>query len=103
MTSEEIIQRLLDEKKITVKEAMIILKDLAKIGLQEVKKKFIPKYPYIPTNPPYTDPINPNTITVMYGVGTSPYIWSDSENNAVSTKSLNTDFNNEEGVNNIKE
>ena len=30
MTSEEIIQRLLDQKKITVEEAMVILKDSAK-------------------------------------------------------------------------
>ena len=30
MTSEEIIQRLLDEKKITVKEAMTLIKDICK-------------------------------------------------------------------------
>lgn len=36
MTSEEIIQRLLDKKKITIKETMVILKDLAKIGLQPI-------------------------------------------------------------------
>ena len=30
MTSEEIIQRLLDDKKITVKEAMILMRDICK-------------------------------------------------------------------------
>ena len=40
MTSEEIIQRLIDEKKISAKEAMIILKDLARISVQQI---FTPK------------------------------------------------------------
>lgn len=39
MTSEEIIERLIDEKKITVKDAMIILKDLAR---ESVKRMFYP-------------------------------------------------------------
>lgn len=39
MTSEEIIERLIDEKKITVKEAMVILKDLAR---ESVKRMFYP-------------------------------------------------------------
>jgi len=56
MTSEEIIQRLLDEKKITVADAMVILKDLAKIGISYVLKQEQPTIPTAPT-------------IVMYGVG----------------------------------
>lgn len=40
MTSEEIIERLIEEKHITVKEAMIIMKDLAK---ESVSRMFYPK------------------------------------------------------------
>lgn len=64
MTSEEIIQRLLDEKKITVAEAMIILKDLAKIGINYVLGKEQQIIPAPPT-------------VVMYGVTTSPTTWAD--------------------------
>lgn len=64
MTSEEIIQRLLDEKKITVAEAMIILKDLAKIGINYVLGK---EQQIIPA---------PTTV-VMYGVTTSPTTFVD--------------------------
>ena len=43
MTSEEIIQRLLDEKKITVKEAMILMKDICKNFL--FKKESLSDFP----------------------------------------------------------
>lgn len=59
MTSEEIVQRLLDEKKITVTEALIILKDLAKIATQQIftsKTKPLPEYP------------NRTEVVCMYGV-----------------------------------
>lgn len=39
MTSEEIIERLIDEKKLSVKEAMIIMKDLAE---ESVRRMFYP-------------------------------------------------------------
>ena len=53
MTSEEIIQRLLDEKKITVKEAMILIKDTCKYVCDSfnhnVKIKEEHKYPMVMT------------------------------------------------------
>lgn len=79
MTSEEIIQRLLDEKKITVKEAMIILKDLSKIWLKQVFPDRISpdKWtdPYKTTAPPR--PWQDNVV-VMYGVLTNPVTYNTS-------------------------
>ena len=73
MTSEEIIQRLLDQKKISAKEAMIILKDLAKIGYKSIIG--------YPIEEPYKDyhPYQFPPYTVMYGVTptTSPYYGDD--------------------------
>ena len=70
MTSEEIIQRLLDERKITVAEALVILKDIAKNAINTIFdnhdlnkriKKDVPHYP--------------NMVTVMYGVNLTDNIW----------------------------
>lgn len=71
MTSEEIIQRLLSEKKITVKEAMVILKDLAKIGLQEILPEKIIPYTWFEERQKRTNPYPYDNTVVMYGV-TSP-------------------------------
>lgn len=88
MSSEEIIQRLLDEKKITAKEAMIILKDLAKIGAQQIlPDKFIPddwKFPE-PENPYKSNPLY--QVVTMYGVLTNPYSYDDT---IPTTKTNNT-------------
>ena len=77
MTSEQIIQRLLDEKKITVKEAMVILKDLAKIGLQQVLPEKIEKMIFPVPDPGKTTapPPPPYEVVVMYGVTTNPYTY----------------------------
>ena len=96
MTSEEIIQRLLDEKKITVKEAMIILKDLAKIGLGEVRK-WLPDY--IPIPEPKIEPDKkwpPYDVVVMYGVNTNPYTW-----NANNGTTINGDISNGDLISDI--
>lgn len=78
MTTEEIIQRLLDEKKITVKEALVILKDvitnefLKKSYEEKISKeddKNFDKRPSFPYPP----------ITVMYGVTTNPYTYESGE------------------------
>lgn len=77
MTSEEIIQRLLDEKKISAKEAMIILKDLAKISVQQI---FTPK----------TIKDIPHTMdVVMYGVQYPPYTYDNvnSDDSSVTSES----------------
>ena len=78
MTTEEIIQRLLDEKKITVKEALVILKDVIKNELlnkpyeekisKEVDENFNkhPSFPY-------------PSIAAMYGVTISPYSYESGE------------------------
>ena len=78
MTSEQIIQRLLDQKKISVKEAMIILKDLARIGIERTIN-------YWPIEEPNKDPYR-YPITVMYGVNTtgSPY-WTDNQGTTISS------------------
>ena len=60
MTSEEIIQRLLDEKKITASEALTILKDLARIGMTVISDELIPDK--------WKDPSSGTIVTVMYGV-----------------------------------
>jgi hypothetical protein len=41
MTSEEIIQRLIEEKKLTVSEAMVIMRDLAK---EHIRRMFDHNY-----------------------------------------------------------
>ena len=63
MTSEEIIERLLRQKRISPKEALIILKDLAKIA---VSKK--PERSSI-----FDDTWRSAPITCMYGVTTPSY------------------------------
>lgn len=61
MTSEEIIQRLLDEKKISASEALTILKDLARIGITVISDEIIPKG--------WKDTSSGGPVTVvMYGV-----------------------------------
>ena len=70
MTSEEIIQRLLDEKKISAKEAMIILKDLARISIEQI---FTPKT--IKDFPSQDMPV------VMYGVQFPPYTYTNKNPN----------------------
>lgn len=94
MTSEEIIQRLLDDKKITVKEAMIILKDLAKIGLQQILPDKIEKI-ILPVLDPgqTTDPKQPYDVVVMYGVQTNPYTWSNTASTTVYTSASTDDEN----------
>lgn len=62
MTTEEIIQRLLDEKHITVKEAMQMLKDLVK------NEVFIPMFP----NQKQKYPMPPPPVTI-YGVNYMSY------------------------------
>ena len=70
MTSEEIIQRLLDERKITVAEALVILKDIAKNAINtifdnhDLNKRIKKDVPYYP-----------NMVTVMYGVNLTDNIW----------------------------
>jgi hypothetical protein len=78
MTSEEIIEKLIDEKKITVKDAMVILKDLAK---ESVKRMF---YPVVSDN--------------LYRENRFNYYdpdWSkitiDSDNNSLTSNSLKID------------
>lgn len=58
MTTEQIIQRLLDEKHITVAEAIQMIKDLVR------NEVFIPMFP---DDKKKTYP--GNSIVVMYGVG----------------------------------
>lgn len=43
MTCEDIIQRLLDEKHITVKEAMIMIKELVKNSIPSVSFPGVPE------------------------------------------------------------
>lgn len=104
MTSEEIIQRLLDEKKISVKEAMVILKDLAKIGIKRVlPNKIIPddwwKEPNKTTapRPPY------DTITVMYGVTTNPYTYNENNNGWNTTANSDVTFTTSDTIKNNNE
>lgn len=89
MTSEEIIQRLLDEKKITVKEAMVILKDLAKIGLQQILPEKIFPDTWIEDPLKRTNPGPFDNIVVMYGVTTNPYTYVDDNNATTISGSTN--------------
>lgn len=66
MTCEDIIQRLLDEKHITVKEAMIMIKELVKNSIPNVS------FPGVPEKE--KDFWKPNDVVAVYGVRTSPYI-----------------------------
>ena len=78
MTCEDIIQRLLDEKHITVKEAMIMIKELVKNSIPNVS------FPGVPEKE--KDFWKPTVVVVMYGVNTSPYITNkELNNNAIST------------------
>jgi len=75
MNSEEIIERLLEEKHITTKEAMILIKDLNKNSCNDnfIRTNFgdfpiktypwAPSYPYYPLNEPvmYHTTTRPNT------------------------------------------
>lgn len=87
MTAEDIIQRLLDERKITAKEALVLLK--ATIGIvaddwisrfkkivEDSNKKTDDTEPYIPQKSPWSNPSNPwidsPSIVVCYGVQTLP-------------------------------
>lgn len=60
MTSEEIIQKLLDEKKISASEALTILKDLARIGITVISDELIPDS--------WKDTSSRTPVTVLYGV-----------------------------------
>ena len=63
MTSEEIIERLLRQKRISPKEALIILKDLAKIAISKPKE----------TSSIFDDAWRSAPVTCMYGVSTPSY------------------------------
>jgi len=91
MTSEEIIEKLLSEKKISAKEAFIILKDLAKIGLHEIGKKVLPE-PLKPVEPEKKEPFKPwDNIVCMYGVVTNPWNAYDDINTISSKDSFHLD------------
>ena len=85
MTSEEIIERLLDEKKISVKEALIILKDLARIGITQSWRSIFPESGS-PTEVPDFHPA-----VVMYGVQTSPATWNSLEGESTSASTYSND------------
>lgn len=72
MTSEDIIQRLLDENKITVKEALVLLKDLAKIAVTNKWNDWFPGTTISSPEKPFD-----NNIVVMYGVNVSPFTYDD--------------------------
>lgn len=77
MTTEEIIQRLLDEKHITVKEAMQMIRDLVRNEIfipSATKSKGFPR----------------TTTVVMYGV-ISPYSIDDDTTNIYNVSSDNKD------------
>ena len=60
MTSLEIIERLLDERKISAKEAIVLLRDLAKIGVCDLLGKVVPEEPQ-------------TQVVTCYGVISTPY------------------------------
>lgn len=84
MTAEDIIQRLLDEKHITVKEAMVLIKAIAGIFVEDWVNKFrkkldLPIKPVIDPDKRYPGSdivaaygVNLLPQTVMYGVQTFP-------------------------------
>lgn len=67
MTSEEIIQRLLSEQKITVEEAMVLLKGIT-------NKNTNIGWPYVEPWPNY--PTYPNYPIVYYGPQTVPTFYT---------------------------
>lgn len=76
MTCEDIIQRLLDDRHITVKEAMIMIKALVKNTIPAVT----PGWPNTSK-----DFWNPSDIAVMYGVQTMPKVTcKEQENNGLT-------------------
>lgn len=79
MTTEQIIQRLLDEKHITVVEAVQMIKDLVRNEI------FVPMFP---TDERKTYP--GNFIAVMYGVDANN-IWYNSDNALHGSNSLSSD------------
>lgn len=76
MTTEEIIQRLLDEKHITAKEAMQMLKDLVK------NEVFTPMFP----NQKQKYPMSP--YVVMYGITPTWYDDVDYTTSFTNTESV---------------
>lgn len=85
MTCEDIIQRLLDEKHITVKEAMIMIKELVKNTMPTITQGLWPS-----TNKDFW---NPSDIAVMYGVQTLPKITCDkNESNAITISTSIPEF-----------
>lgn len=78
MTTEEIIQRLLDEKHITVKEAMQMIRDLVRNEI------FIPGVTKSKDFPG-------TTTVVMYGVIEPPYSINDDTTNVYNVLSDNKD------------
>ena len=87
MNAEEIIERLLDERKITAKEAIILLKAILNVVtddwigrfkriVEDSNKKSKETPNWIPPDP------NPwkNDIVVMYGVQTYPSTWNEISN-----------------------
>lgn len=91
MTSEEIIERLLRQKRISPKEALIILKDLAKIAISKPKvtssifddawKSTPATYPYGVNTPSYTGGTNLLDIDALFG--------DDPSNNTISDENVN--------------
>ena len=84
MTTEQIIQRLLDEKHITVAEAVQMIKDLVR------NEVFVPMFP---TDERKTYP--GNSIVVMYGVDTNN-TWYNSDNALHGSNPLSSDISKEE-------
>lgn len=79
MTAEDIIQRLLDKKHITVREAMILLRAITK----EVKGGwFTPKRDSDLRGLTISDPIPPSVVC-SYGVPTPPSVTFNSESDSL--------------------
>lgn len=92
MTSEEIIERLLRQKHISPKEALIILKDLAKIAISKPKE----------TSSIFDDAWKSTPVTCMYGVSTPSYtggtnlldidaLFGDDSSNAITASNKSVD------------
>ena len=87
MNAEEIIEKLLDERKISAKEAIILLKAIINVVtddwigrfkriVEDSNKKSKESPNWIPPNPnPWKD-----NIVVMYGVQTYPSTWNEINN-----------------------
>ena len=97
MTAEEIIERLLDERKISAKEAIILVKGILGIFKEDLKNK-VKKKLDIPINPnpkPWGDigiveayGVRIPPVTVMYGVTTYPSTGWDNGNNVYDASSF---------------